>query len=112
LCAASAGTVEEFNALTDVAFVSLLATYSCVAKSLLLWSPMDPLFREHPIQSFSWYALILLGDRTSLQAILSAILLTSGTLSPIDLYPKLLQFEPGVSEAFSMSTFRPLPAQW
>jgi len=28
-------------------------------------------------------------------------------LSPIDLYPKLLQFEPCISESLSMSTFRP-----
>ena len=35
------------------------------------------------------------------------MIITSGTLSPIDLYPKLLQFEPCVSESFSMSTFRP-----
>ena len=28
-------------------------------------------------------------------------------LSPIDLYPKLLQFEPCISESLNMSTFRP-----
>ena len=37
----------------------------------------------------------------------SSVVITSGTLSPIDLYPKLLDFEPRVSESFSMSTFRP-----
>ncbi|KAK1748586.1 general transcription and DNA repair factor IIH helicase subunit XPD [Skeletonema marinoi] len=36
-----------------------------------------------------------------------SVIITSGTLSPIDLYPKLLQFEPRVSESFNMSTFRP-----
>lgn len=34
-------------------------------------------------------------------------IITLGTLSPIDLYPKLLQFEPCISESFDMSTFRP-----
>jgi len=33
--------------------------------------------------------------------------ITSGTLSPIDSYPKLLKFEPRVSESLNMSTFRP-----
>ena len=35
-----------------------------------------------------------------------SVIITSGTLSPIDLYPKLLQFSPKVAESFSMSTFR------
>lgn len=36
-----------------------------------------------------------------------SVVITSGTLSPLDLYPKLLQFEPRISESFNMSTFRP-----
>jgi len=35
------------------------------------------------------------------------VVITSGTLSPIDLCPKLLQFEPCISASFNMSTFRP-----
>ena len=36
-----------------------------------------------------------------------SLVITSGTLSPIDLYPKLLVFDPYVSECFGMSTFCP-----
>jgi DNA excision repair protein ERCC-2 len=36
-----------------------------------------------------------------------SVIITSGTLSPIDLYPKLLQFSPCISASFNMSTFRP-----
>eukprot|EP00815_Leptocylindrus_aporus_P013722 CAMPEP_0116071416 /NCGR_PEP_ID=MMETSP0322-20121206/13741_1 /TAXON_ID=163516 /ORGANISM="Leptocylindrus danicus var. apora, Strain B651" /LENGTH=332 /DNA_ID=CAMNT_0003559709 /DNA_START=578 /DNA_END=1573 /DNA_ORIENTATION=- len=37
----------------------------------------------------------------------SSVIITSGTLSPIDLYPKLLGFTPRISESLNMSTFRP-----
>lgn len=36
-----------------------------------------------------------------------SVVITSGTLSPIDLYPKLLNFKPVVSVSLPMSTFRP-----
>lgn len=35
------------------------------------------------------------------------LLLGSGTLSPIDLYPKLLNFNPVIRLSLPMSTFRP-----
>jgi DNA excision repair protein ERCC-2 len=34
------------------------------------------------------------------------VVITSGTLSPLDLYPKLLDFEPRVAKSLSMSTYR------
>ena len=34
------------------------------------------------------------------------VIITSGTLSPLDLYPKLLGFDPVVRVALDMSTFR------
>lgn len=36
-----------------------------------------------------------------------SVVITSGTLSPIDLYPKLLNFQPVLSASLPMSTFRP-----
>jgi DNA excision repair protein ERCC-2 len=78
---------EEFNALTDVADFSLLAAKAW--PSLLI---MEPNGSSIPGASDPVIQLVCLdssGDRTSLQAIFSVIL--SGTLSPIDLYPKLLQ---------------------
>jgi len=37
----------------------------------------------------------------------ASVIITSGTLSPLDLYPKLLQFNPCIIKTFPMSTFRP-----
>lgn len=34
------------------------------------------------------------------------VVITSGTLSPIDLYPKLLGFQPAVRESLQMSVTR------
>lgn len=36
-----------------------------------------------------------------------SVVITSGTLSPIDLYPKLLNFQPAIRLSLPMSTFRP-----
>jgi DNA excision repair protein ERCC-2 len=101
--------LEEFNALTDVAdFASLLATYSeGVAKFAII---MEPNGSSIPGASDPVIQLVCLDSSLAIAPLFkrfSSVILTSGTLSPIDLYPKLLQFEPCVSEAFSMSTFRP-----
>jgi Rad3-related DNA helicase len=34
------------------------------------------------------------------------VIITSGTLSPLDLYPKLLDFQPVICESLPMSVFR------
>jgi DNA excision repair protein ERCC-2 len=101
--------LEEFNALTDVAdFASLLATYSeGVAKFAII---MEPNGSSIPGASDPVIQLACLDASLAIAPLFkrfSSVILTSGTLSPIDLYPKLLQFEPCVSEALSMSTFRP-----
>jgi DNA excision repair protein ERCC-2 len=101
--------LDDFNALTDIAdFASLLATYSeGVAKFAIILDPngsaipgaSDPIIQLACLDSA--LAIALLFKR------FGSVIITSGTLSPIDLYPKLLQFEPCVSESLSMSTFRP-----
>jgi len=101
--------LDDFNALTDVAdFASLLATYSeGVAKFAIIMEPngssitgaTDPVIQLACLDSS--LAIAPLFKR------FGSVIITSGTLSPIDLYPKLLQFEPCVSESLSMSTFRP-----
>jgi DNA excision repair protein ERCC-2 len=35
-----------------------------------------------------------------------SVIITSGTLSPIDLYPRLLNFNPVISQTFTMSLTR------
>jgi DNA excision repair protein ERCC-2 len=101
--------LDDFNALTDVAdFSTLLATYSeGVAKFAIIMEPngssipgaVDPVIQLACLDSS--LAIAPLFKR------FGSVIITSGTLSPIDLYPKLLQFEPCISESFNMSTFRP-----
>lgn len=101
--------LDEFNSLTDVAdFVTLLATYSeGIAKFAIIMEPngssipgaVDPVIQLACLDSSLAIAPIFKR--------FGSVVITSGTLSPIDLYPKLLQFEPCVSESLSMSTFRP-----
>jgi DNA excision repair protein ERCC-2 len=101
--------LDDFNALTDVAdFASLLATYSeGIAKFAII---MDPNGSAIPGASDPVIQLACLDSALAIAPLFKrfgSVIITSGTLSPIDLYPKLLQFEPCVSESLSMSTFRP-----
>jgi DNA excision repair protein ERCC-2 len=101
--------LDDFNALSDVAdFASLLATYSeGIPKFAIIMEPngtsipgvVDPVIQLACLDSS--LAIAPLFKR------FTSVIITSGTLSPIDLYPKLLQFEPRVSESLNMSTFRP-----
>jgi DNA excision repair protein ERCC-2 len=101
--------LDDFNALTDVAdFATLLAMYlEGVAKFAIIMEPnglsitgaVDPVIQLACLDSS--LAIAPLFKR------FGSIIITSGTLSPIDLYPKLLQFEPCISESLSMSTFQP-----
>ena len=95
--------LDDYNALTDVAdFASLVATYSeGLPRFAIIMEPKasDPVIQLACLDSS--LAIAPLFKR------FGSVIITSGTLSPIDLYPKLLQFEPCVSESFNMSTFRP-----
>jgi DNA excision repair protein ERCC-2 len=101
--------LDDFNALTDVAdFASLLATYSeGVAKFAII---MEPNSSAIPGATDPVIQLACLDSSLAIAPLFKrfgSVIITSGTLSPIDLYPKLLQFEPSISESLSMSTFRP-----
>lgn len=101
--------LDDFNALSDVAdFSTLLATYSeGVAKFAII---MEPNGSNIPGASDPVIQLACLDSSLAMAPIFKrfgSVIITSGTLSPIDLYPKLLQFEPCISESLSMSTFRP-----
>ncbi len=101
--------LDDFNALSDVAdFATLLATYSeGVAKFAII---MEPNGSNIPGASDPVIQLACLDSSLAMSPIFKrfgSVIITSGTLSPIDLYPKLLQFEPCISESLSMSTFRP-----
>jgi len=101
--------MDDFNSLGDIAdFSTLLATYSeGVAKFAII---MEPNGSNIPGASDPCIQLSCLDSSLAIAPIFkrfSSVIITSGTLSPIDLYPKLLQFEPCISESLNMSTFRP-----
>lgn len=100
--------LDDFNSLTDVAdFATLLATYSeGVAKFAII---MEPNGSSIPGASDPCIQLSCLDSSLAIAPLFKrfgSVVITSGTLSPIDLYPKLLQFQPCISESFNMSTFR------
>eukprot|EP00934_Nitzschia_sp_Nitz4_P005055 Nitzschia sp. Nitz4//scaffold55_size114948//63607//66252//NITZ4_003904-RA/size114948-snap-gene-0.175-mRNA-1//1//CDS//3329554539//5045//frame0 len=101
--------VDDFGSLSDVAdFATLLATYSeGIARFAII---MEPNGSSIPGASDPSIQLSCLDSSLAIAPLFKrfgSVVITSGTLSPIDLYPKLLQFEPCVSESFNMSTFRP-----
>jgi DNA excision repair protein ERCC-2 len=101
--------LDDFNALTEVSdFASLLATYSQgMAKFAII---MEPNGSSVPGATDPVIQLACLDASLAIAPIFqrfASVVITSGTLSPIDLYPKLLQFQPCVVSSLSMSSFRP-----
>lgn len=98
--------LDDFNALTDVAdFASLVATYSEGLPRFAII--MEPTVGGTPNPGIQLACLDSSLAIAPLFKRFGSVVITSGTLSPIDLYPKLLQFEPCISTSFNMSTFRP-----
>ena len=101
--------LDDFNALTDVAdFATLISTYSEGQPKFAII--MEPNGSSIPGSSYPVIQLACLDSSLAIAPLFKrfgSVIITSGTLSPIDLYPKLLQFEPCISESFNMSTFRP-----
>ncbi len=104
--------LDEYDALTDVAdFASLVATYSEGLPRFAVI--MEPDVGGGGVGGPGDNPGIQLACLDSSLAIaplfkrFGSVIITSGTLSPIDLYPKLLQFSPCISASFNMSTFRP-----
>jgi len=101
--------LDDFNSLSDIAdFSSLLSAYSSgIARFAVIMEPngssipgaSDPVVRLACLDSSLAIAPVFKRFRS--------VIITSGTLSPIELYPRLLRFQPRVSESLSMSTFRP-----
>ncbi|KAL7539782.1 hypothetical protein ACHAXR_010598, partial [Thalassiosira sp. AJA248-18] len=98
--------LDDFNALTDVAdFASLVSTYSEGLPRFAII--MEPTVNGGPNPGIQLACLDSSLAIAPLFKRFGSVVITSGTLSPIDLYPKLLQFEPCISQSFNMSTFRP-----
>ena len=103
--------VEDYLPLQDVAaFATLVATYE--KGFLLILEPFesDTATVPNPILHFTCLdasiAIKPVFDR------FHSVVITSGTISPLEMYPKMLQFETVVQESYSMTlarrTFLPL----
>ncbi|CAH0493762.1 unnamed protein product [Peronospora farinosa] len=96
--------LEEFNSLTHVAdFATLVATYA--EGFMLIIEPFDSSSGVHdPVLQ-----LTCLDASLAIRPVFerfSSVIITSGTLSPIDLYPRLLNFNPVIRESLPMSVYR------
>jgi len=96
--------LDEFSPLQVLTtFATLVATYD--EGFTVLFEPYD----RSPNIPDPRLKLACLDASICIKPVLekfSTVVITSGTLSPIELYPKLLDFRPAVSESFSMSLTR------
>lgn len=99
-------TLDDFNALQDVAnFATLVSTY--MEGFAVITEPTGSIVAgvTEPLLQ-----LCCLDASIAVKPVLErfqSVIITSGTLSPIDLYPKLLNFLPVVRASLEMTTFRP-----
>lgn len=113
-----AGELEELGALQRVAaFATLVATYGgskpgIAPPFLVLYEPFED---SAPGISNPVLHLVCLDASLAIRPVFSrfsSVIITSGTLSPLDMYPRLLDFTPVLMESFQMSltrnTFSPL----
>lgn len=90
-------------------FASILSTYGKESGSFLIF--FDPI-QEGPTQETS-HPVLLLGclDATLVMKPIfdkfTSVLITSGTLSPLSMFPRLLGFRPAISESLEISLARP-----
>ena len=99
-------SLEEFTSLQEVAnFATLVSTYT--AGFNIVMEPQGSVIAgvQEPLLQ-----LCCLDSSLAIQPVFKrfcSVIITSGTLSPIELYPKLLNFYPVVRATLPMSTFRP-----
>lgn len=94
--------VEEFNALKDIAtFAALISTYE--DGFLLIIEPyeIENAAVPNPIVRFT-----CLDASIAIKPIFerfSSVIITSGTISPLDMYPKMLNFDTVLQQSYSMT---------
>lgn len=97
--------IEDYQPLQDVAtFATLIATYD--TGFMLLIEPYETNQEQsfNPMMHFACLdaaiAIKPVFDR------FSSVIITSGTISPLDMYPKILQFSTVIQESYSMTLQR------
>ncbi|GAA5948612.1 hypothetical protein JCM10213_003558 [Rhodosporidiobolus nylandii] len=97
--------IDEFSSLQKVAaFATLVATYHEGFRLLLEPFETDNATVPNPV-----FHLVCLDASLAIKPIFerfSSVVITSGTLSPLDMYPKMLQFEATVLESYVMTLTR------
>ncbi|ODV68265.1 putative transcription initiation factor TFIIH subunit [Hyphopichia burtonii NRRL Y-1933] len=97
--------IEDFNALKDIAtFATLVSTYDTGFQLILEPFEAEGSTVPNPILYFTCLdasiAIKPVFDR------FSSVIITSGTISPLDMYPKMLDFETVIQESYSMTLAR------
>ncbi|KAM5535189.1 hypothetical protein V8D89_011125 [Ganoderma adspersum] len=97
--------IDEFSSLQKVAsFATLVATYE---KGFLLI--LEPFETDNATVPNPVFHLTCLDPAIAIKPVFerfSTVVITSGTISPLDMYPKMLQFTPVVQETYSMTLTR------
>ncbi|KAI8448580.1 hypothetical protein BY996DRAFT_6433205 [Phakopsora pachyrhizi] len=97
--------LDQYNALQKVAsFATLVATYE---KGFLLI--LEPFETENATVPNPVFHLTCLDASLAIRPVFdrfSSVVITSGTISPLDMYPKMLGFETAVQESYSMTLTR------
>lgn len=92
--------VEEYSSINIVAdFATLISTYFKGFTLIIEPYPEDNLIYDPLLQFYCLDASIAtkpIFDKYR------NVILTSGTISPIDIYPKILNFQPKVTKAFNI----------
>ncbi|PLW27222.1 hypothetical protein PCASD_14210 [Puccinia coronata f. sp. avenae] len=97
--------LDQYNALQKVAsFATLVATYK---KGFLLI--LEPFETENATVPNPVFHLTCLDASLAIKPIFErfgSVIITSGTISPLEMYPKMLGFEATVQESYSMTLTR------
>ncbi len=97
--------VEDFAALQEVAcFATLVATYE--KGFLLILEPFESEAATVPNPVFHFTCLDASIAIKPVFERFSSVVITSGTLSPLDMYPKMLGFSAVVQQSYSMTLAR------
>lgn len=97
--------LDEYSALQKVAsFATLVATYD---KGFLLI--LEPFETEHATVPNPIFHFTCLDASLAIAPVFerfSSVIITSGTISPLDMYPKMLKFDTVVQESYAMTLTR------
>lgn len=97
--------IEDFNALKDIAtFATLVSTYETGFQIILEPFETEGSTVPNPILHFT-----CLDASIAIKPVFdkfSSVIITSGTISPLDMYPKMMNFETVIQESYSMTLAR------